>query len=91
MTKALAHMVGALGFDGVDIDYEVEGTGGAAIADYRDAIRALDAAVRLAGRDKALTLAAWSIGADCTTATGLSPCRGKASSWPEGFVPGGNV
>jgi hypothetical protein len=86
MTKALAHMVGALGLDGLDIDYEVEGADGAAIADYRDAIRALDTAVRLAGRGKLLTLAAWSIGADCTTATELSPCRGETSSWPGGFA-----
>ena len=84
VSKALAHMIDALGFDGVDVDYEREGTNTAAIQEYRDAIRALNAVVRLAGRDKVLTLAAWSTGADCTAATGLSPCRGKASSWPEG-------
>jgi hypothetical protein len=83
MTNALAHMVGALGLDGLDVDYEIEGTDAVAIAEYRDAIRALDAAVHLAGRDKLLTLAAWSTGADCTAATDLSPCQGKASSWSE--------
>ena len=84
LSKALARMIDALGFDGLDVDYELEGTNTAAIREYRDAIRALNAAIHLAGRDKLLTLAAWSTGADCTAATGLSPCGGKASSWPEG-------
>lgn len=82
ITSALAQMVGALGLDGLDVDYENEGTDAAAIEQYRDAIRALAAAVRLAGRDKVLTLAAWSTGADCTAATAAAHCGGKTSSWP---------
>ena len=84
VSKALAHMIEVLGFDGTDVDYEREGTNTAAIEEYQDVIRALGAVVHLAGREKILTLAAWSTGADCTAATGLSPCQGKASSWPEG-------
>ncbi|MGA7711834.1 MAG: glycosyl hydrolase family 18 protein [Rhizomicrobium sp.] len=84
VSKALALMIEALDFDGADVDYEREGTDAAAIQEYRDAIRALNAVVHLAGHDKVLTLAAWSTGADCTAATGLSPCGDKASTWPEG-------
>ncbi len=86
MTKALAHMVDVFGFDGLDVDYEVEGVDAAAIQQYRDAIRTLDRAVHRAGRTKLLTLAAWSTGADCTAATGLSDCRGETSSWPGAFA-----
>ncbi len=84
VTSALARMIGVLGLDGLDVDFETDGADGAAVEEYRNAIRALHAAVHLAGRDKVLTLAAWSTGADCTAATRLSPCRGKTSSWPGG-------
>ncbi|MDE2135661.1 MAG: hypothetical protein KGM97_08635 [Alphaproteobacteria bacterium] len=82
--KALVHMIDALGLDGLDVDFELGGADDAAVQEYRDAIRALDTAVHLAGRDKLLTLAAWSTGADCTAAAALSPCGGKTSMWVGG-------
>jgi hypothetical protein len=77
-TNALRGFVAAMGLDGIDVDYETEGAATAQIAEYRGAIRALSNAA--AG--KALSLAAWSTGADCTSTTGLEPCGGKAGLWP---------
>jgi len=82
ITRALADAITALGLDGLDVDYEAEGAGPKQIAEYAGAIRAMHRAVVMAGPGKLLTLAAWSTGADCTPATGLAPCGGKASQWP---------
>lgn len=80
ITTALSKFVAALGFDGLDVDYETEGAAPAQIAEYRAAIGALRQA---AGGDKLLTLAAWSTGADCTKDTGSAPCGGQFSFWEE--------
>jgi hypothetical protein len=82
ITKALADAVTSLGIDGLDVDYETDGTAPAQVAEYAGAIRAMHRAVQMAGPDKILTLAAWSTGADCTLQTGHGPCGGKTSSWP---------
>lgn len=81
ITKALAGAIAELGFDGLDVDDETDGTGPLEIAEYVGAIRAMHRAVTLAGAGKILTLAAWSTGADCTPQTGLAACGGKASQW----------
>lgn len=81
ITKALAHAVSQLGFDGLDVDDEQDGADASAIRTYRGAVLALRRAADLAGRNKLVALAAWSTGADCTPATGLAPCGGKASVW----------
>jgi len=73
ITAALAAFVADMGLDGIDIDYETDGAGPAQIAEYRGAIAALSNA---AG-PKMLSLAAWSTGADCSKATGTTPCGGK--------------
>ena len=77
VTAALARILADLGFDGLDVDYEAPDD--APVSQYADAVTALR---RAAGPDKILSLAAWSTGADCTPATGLEPCGGKASKWP---------
>jgi Glycosyl hydrolases family 18 len=82
VTDALARLVSSLGLDGLDVDYEAEGASPAQIGEYGDVIRAMRNAVDLSGYHKMLTLAGWSTGADCTSATGLAPCGGKTSSWP---------
>ncbi|GAA0554205.1 hypothetical protein FHS83_001714 [Rhizomicrobium palustre] len=70
VTNQIARFVRELGFDGIDVDYEIEGGD---IAPYRGAILSL----RRAAQGKTLSLAAWSTGADCTKATGTAPCGGK--------------
>jgi hypothetical protein len=77
ITAALTKFVADLGLDGIDVDYETDGTGPKQIAEYRGVIRALSNA---AG-PKMLSLAAWSTGADCSKATGTAPCGGKTGVW----------
>jgi hypothetical protein len=77
ITAALTKFVADLGLDGIDVDYETDGTGPKQIAEYRGVIRALSNA---AGA-KMLSLAAWSTGADCSKATGTAPCGGKTGVW----------
>jgi hypothetical protein len=74
-TAALAQFISDLGLDGLDVDYEPDGTSPKQIAEYRGAIWALSNA----SKDKMLLLAAWSTGADCTKATGTTPCGGKSA------------
>lgn len=81
LTNALAAAIEDMRLDGLDVDYETDGAGPREIAEYAGAIRAMHRAVTLAGSDRILTLAAWSTGADCTAATGLDACGGKASRW----------
>jgi hypothetical protein len=76
ITAALAKFVTAIGFDGIEADYEPDGATPERVAEYRDAIKTLRHA---AGPDKLLTLAAWSTGADCTAETATAACGGKAS------------
>jgi hypothetical protein len=76
-TAALAKFVADMGLDGLDVDYETDGTGAKQISEYRGGIRAL----ANAANGKMLALAAWSTGADCTKATGTAPCGGKTGIW----------
>lgn len=83
ITNALKQIMLDVGFDGLDVDYEVEGTSAARVAEYTGAINAMRNAVDLAGGGRILALAGWSIGADCTVTTGTSAaaCGGKVSYW----------
>jgi hypothetical protein len=76
VTAALAKFVTAMGFDGIEADYEPEGATPERVAEYRAGIRALRQAT---GPGKLLTLAAWPTGADCTAETGAAACGGKAA------------
>lgn len=75
---AFANVVRDLGFDGLDVDYEID----ANIDAYANSIKALRAAANLAGSGKLLTLAGWSTGADCISATSTTAaCAGRLSYW----------
>lgn len=81
--NALKQMMIDVGFDGLDVDYEVEGT---KTAEYKGAVNAMYEAVRLANladttKTRTLALAGWSTGADCTATTGSTGCGGKISYW----------
>ena len=76
ITTALTRFVSAMGFDGIDVDYERDGATPEVVAQYGAAI----AVLRQATKDKLLSLAAWSTGADCTSATGNATCGGQFSS-----------
>ena len=66
-----------LGFDGLDVDYEVEG-----VDQYAGVVKAMRKAVDLAGGGRILTTATWSTGADCTAYTTHHPqCQGVGISW----------
>lgn len=78
ITAALAQFANDMGLDGLDVDYETKGAGPDAIAEYQNAIRALSQA---AGPNRLLALAAWSTGADCTKATGVSACGVLSASY----------
>ena len=66
-----------VGFDGLDVDFEIEG-----LDAYAGAVKAMRKAVDLAGGGRILTVAAWSTGADCTGATANDPqCAGVGVSY----------
>ena len=76
--SALAKFLTEMSFDGLDVDYEVDGD----VDRYANSIKALRAAVDLAGGGRVLTLAGWSTGADCTAGTTAdAACAGKMSYW----------
>ena len=76
--SALARFMGEMDIDGLDVDYEVDGD----VDRYANSIKAMRAAVDLAGGGRVLTLAGWSTGADCTAQTSADPsCAGKISYW----------
>ena len=78
MISAFAKIVSEMGFDGLDVDYEVD----ADVDRYANAIKALRAALDQAGGNRLLTAAAWSTGADCTAQTSSdAACAGKQSYW----------
>jgi hypothetical protein len=75
--NALAQLMNDLGFDGLDVDYEVEG-----VDQYAGVVKAMRKAVDLAGGGRILTTATWSTGADCTAYTTHHPqCQGVGISW----------
>ena len=67
---ALAQFLVDLKIDGLDVDYEIDGTSAANITQYAQAIQAMreavDAATAQDGRTHLLALAGWSTGADYT-------------------------
>ena len=74
---ALARIMTDLGFDGLDVDFEIEG-----VQAYAGAVKAMRRAVDQAGGGRLLAVAAWSTGADCTAATALDPqCAGKGTTY----------
>jgi len=74
---ALARIMSELGFDGLDVDFEIEG-----VQAYAGAVKAMRRAVDQAGGGRMLAVAAWSTGADCTSATALDPqCAGKGTTY----------
>ncbi len=77
-TTALANFIRDMGIDGLDVDYEVD----ANVERYANVTKAMRNALAQAGGGKLLTTAAWSTGADCTSATSSHPdCAGKLSFW----------
>jgi hypothetical protein len=75
--NALAQVMQDLGFDGLDVDFEIEG-----LDAYAGAVKAMRKAVDLAGGGRILSVAAWSTGADCTANTANHPqCAGVGVSY----------
>lgn len=77
VTASLQRFLAEMGFDGIDVDYEVDGATPDVVKQYQEAITVLR---RAAGKET-LSLAAWSTGADCTKTTGTKACGGKVSLW----------
>jgi len=78
ITTALAQVMTDLGFDGLDVDYEVD----ADVDRYAKVIRAMRNAVNKAGGGRILSAATWSTGGDCVAATANdAACNGKVSYW----------
>ena len=74
---ALANIMKDVGFDGLDVDFEIEG-----LDAYAGAVKAMRKAVDLAGGGRILSVAGWSTGADCTGATQNDPqCAGVGVSY----------
>ena len=81
MTRDLIKALHHLSFDGIDLNYEVEGVSAVHIDQYKNVIKATRMAVRVAGNSRMLSLAGWATGADCTDTTGTKACGGKTSYW----------
>jgi len=74
---ALSNIMKDVGFDGLDVDFEIEG-----LDAYAGAVKAMRKAVDLAGGGRILSVAGWSTGADCTGATQNDPqCAGVGVSY----------
>ena len=78
ITQALTNAINTLGLDGLDVDYEVEGTTPQVVSTYAGAIKAMSNAVKRANVPGLLTLAGWSTGMDCTA---QAPCSEGTSFW----------
>jgi hypothetical protein len=76
ITAALQRFLIDMAIDGIDVDYETDGSGPEQISEYRNDITAL----RRAAGAKILSLAAWSTGADCTQMTGAQECDGYSAA-----------
>ncbi len=75
--NALAQVMVDVGFDGLDVDFEIEG-----LDLYAGAVKAMRKAVDIAGGGRILAVAGWSTGADCTAATANdSQCNGVGVSY----------
>lgn len=85
-TTQLSKLMVDLDLDGLDVDYELVGTDTRTINGYYDAIvtmrKAVDQVNNSTGKKAILTIAGWSVGADCTAATqgaAYPGCAGKVS------------
>lgn len=87
ITTSLTNILTDIGFDGLDVDYEVAGNNPVNNARYVGAVRAMrkavnDAGVSADGTHRLLALAGWSTGADCVAGGGSDgACGGKISYW----------
>lgn len=82
ITASLTAILTDLGFDGLDVDYEVPGNNLANNSAYAGAVKAMSNAVKAAGISKILAVAAWSTGADCVAGGGTDvACNGAISFW----------
>lgn len=72
ITASLQRFLIVMALDGIDIDYETDGSNPERVTEYRAVITALR---RVAGT-KTLSLAAWSTGADCTQMAASTECGG---------------
>jgi len=74
-----------LKLDGLDVDYEVNGTDAANVSSYAQAIQAMreaiDQATKSDGRSRQLALAAWSTGADYTAQVPNPSAPTQISYW----------
>ena len=66
---ALTQFLVDMGFDGLDVDYEIGDASPAAVTQFVQAIQAMREAVDAAGANRQLGIAAWSTGADYTATT----------------------
>jgi Glycosyl hydrolases family 18/Chitinase A, N-terminal domain len=78
ITNSLTSLINYLDLDGLDVDFEVEGTTPALIDMYAGAIQTMSNAVKKANSAGLLTLAGWSTGMDCTA---QAPCNEGVSNW----------
>jgi len=82
---ALARIMVDLRLDGLDVDYEVDGAGDANVTSYALSIQAMreaiDQADKVDGRHRELGLAAWSTGADYTSAARDPANPNRISYW----------
>ena len=82
---ALAQFIVDMKIDGLDVDYEINGTTTSVISQYAGAIQAMreavDAAMATDGRVRVLALAGWSTGADYTAQIPNTQNPGQISYW----------
>jgi hypothetical protein len=78
ITRSLINVINALDLDGLDVDFEIEGTSPALIEMYAGAIQTMSNAVKQANKPGILALAGWSTGMDCTA---QAPCKEGNSYW----------